>query len=123
MGWSSALFFFFQAEDGIRDVAVTGVQTCALPIFPSVVAGEWQTRHHVDREGSRIMASPRCRRRSTIRTGGTLGRARGDRTRLWDSQAEIRAEDEARLARQKAGPRQTQPFSFRRAHIRNLRGR
>src|SRR3989449_7853713 len=29
---SSRLFFFFQAEDGIRDVAVTGVQTCALPI-------------------------------------------------------------------------------------------
>src|SRR3989449_3198059 len=28
----SSLFFFFQAEDGIRDVAVTGVQTCALPI-------------------------------------------------------------------------------------------
>src|SRR2546422_6221919 len=27
-------FFFFQAEDGIRDVAVTGVQTCALPISP-----------------------------------------------------------------------------------------
>src|SRR5687768_18345163 len=27
------MFFFFQAEDGIRDVAVTGVQTCALPIF------------------------------------------------------------------------------------------
>src|SRR2546429_7080894 len=26
------LVFFFQAEDGIRDVAVTGVQTCALPI-------------------------------------------------------------------------------------------
>src|SRR5256884_1335607 len=27
------LCFFFQAEDGIRDVAVTGVQTCALPIY------------------------------------------------------------------------------------------
>src|SRR5256884_7123718 len=27
------IVFFFQAEDGIRDVAVTGVQTCALPIF------------------------------------------------------------------------------------------
>src|SRR5256886_6864547 len=26
------LFFFFQAEDGIRDLTVTGVQTCALPI-------------------------------------------------------------------------------------------
>src|SRR2546429_443061 len=29
----SYCFFFFQAEDGIRDVAVTGVQTCALPIY------------------------------------------------------------------------------------------
>src|SRR2546426_7420896 len=28
------LFFFFQAEDGIRDYKVTGVQTCALPISP-----------------------------------------------------------------------------------------
>src|SRR3712207_7710761 len=27
--------FFFQAEDGIRDIGVTGVQTCALPILPS----------------------------------------------------------------------------------------
>src|SRR3712207_6391975 len=27
-------FFFFQAEDGIRDIGVTGVQTCALPIYP-----------------------------------------------------------------------------------------
>src|SRR2546428_926991 len=26
-------FFFFQAEDGIRDLIVTGVQTCALPIY------------------------------------------------------------------------------------------
>src|SRR2546425_12933591 len=29
--WS--VFFFFQAEDGIRDKLVTGVQTCALPIY------------------------------------------------------------------------------------------
>src|SRR5262249_56473207 len=28
----SVVFFFFQAEDGIRDWSVTGVQTCALPI-------------------------------------------------------------------------------------------
>src|SRR2546430_7158629 len=28
----AVLFFFFQAEDGIRDLTVTGVQTCALPI-------------------------------------------------------------------------------------------
>src|SRR5699024_11423454 len=30
---SSSISFFFQAEDGIRDRNVTGVQTCALPIF------------------------------------------------------------------------------------------
>src|SRR2546427_6567407 len=30
-----SLFFFFQAEDGIRDLTVTGVQTCALPIWPA----------------------------------------------------------------------------------------
>src|SRR5699024_12875920 len=30
------VFFFFQAEDGIRDRNVTGVQTCALPIFLTV---------------------------------------------------------------------------------------
>src|SRR5207244_5361817 len=33
------LFFFFQAEDGIRDDLVTGVQTCALPICHSPAAG------------------------------------------------------------------------------------
>src|SRR5207245_3266031 len=31
-GWLF-VFFFFQAEDGIRDATVTGVQTCALPIL------------------------------------------------------------------------------------------
>src|SRR5204863_7545034 len=31
-------FFFFQAEDGIRDLYVTGVQTCALPIFGKTVS-------------------------------------------------------------------------------------
>src|SRR5690349_24206284 len=32
-------FFFFQAEDGIRDLYVTGVQTCALPISPPGYVG------------------------------------------------------------------------------------
>src|SRR3712207_1599849 len=34
----SVVFFFFQAEDGIRDIGVTGVQTCALPIWGMTVA-------------------------------------------------------------------------------------
>src|SRR5690606_40078124 len=40
--------FFFQAEDGIRDFHVTGVQTCALPICPCpkilIVVGQWLTK-------------------------------------------------------------------------------
>src|SRR5438445_3950097 len=32
------VFFFFQAEDGIRDIGVTGVQTCALPILSVAAA-------------------------------------------------------------------------------------
>src|SRR3954449_10470235 len=34
-------FFFFQAEDGIRDESVTGVQTCALPISESSSILQW----------------------------------------------------------------------------------
>src|SRR3712207_745256 len=33
------VLFFFQAEDGIRDIGVTGVQTCALPISYPIVGG------------------------------------------------------------------------------------
>src|SRR5258707_2022128 len=37
--WTCVLvLFFFQAEDGIRDIGVTGVQTCALPICTSAGA-------------------------------------------------------------------------------------
>src|SRR5690606_40143426 len=40
-------FFFFQAEDGIRDFHVTGVQTCALPIF---IDGQLEARASIRRE-------------------------------------------------------------------------
>src|SRR2546429_9522188 len=40
----SCFVFFFQAEDGIRDVAVTGVQTCALPISEAI-------RRHTGKNG------------------------------------------------------------------------
>ena len=36
-GGGGGVVFFFQAEDGIRDTSVTGVQTCALPILLWVV--------------------------------------------------------------------------------------
>src|SRR5829696_6239480 len=46
------LFFFFQAEDGIRDWSVTGVQTCALPIFAE---DDWEGWAMItERLGSRV---------------------------------------------------------------------
>src|SRR2546422_6683945 len=42
-------FFFLKAEDGIRDVAVTGVQTCALPISGSWHPCDWSKRLRRDR--------------------------------------------------------------------------
>src|SRR2546426_7784498 len=46
-------FFFFQAEDGIRDYKVTGVQTCALPIFdPRLFLLSGSDRDRPDRAGA-----------------------------------------------------------------------
>src|SRR3712207_7917776 len=47
------LFFFFQAEDGIRDIGVTGVQTCALPIFMDLC-----DRTEADRKGGHLARRP-----------------------------------------------------------------
>src|SRR3989442_11045685 len=41
-------FFFFQAEDGIRDADVTGVQTCALPIYERPGPERLSVRHRLD---------------------------------------------------------------------------
>src|SRR5215475_14976583 len=49
------LFFFFQAEDGIRDFHVTGVQTCALPICHHGLAERSE-----DRARDRVRGNPDC---------------------------------------------------------------
>src|SRR5256885_8548425 len=54
MSYYFMFFFFFQAEDGIRDYKVTGVQTCALPIFP----GPTVTRAHTHQETERPLHRP-----------------------------------------------------------------
>src|SRR5947209_17260407 len=55
-------FFFFQAEDGIRDIGVTGVQTCALPIYlgPRHVVSAGGSEQCLDRSfaGDRLQAAP-----------------------------------------------------------------
>src|SRR5216684_4776139 len=55
MDKSYDFFFFFQAEDGIRDVAVTGVQTCALPI-----SARHREVHPQDGGARRRAAGARC---------------------------------------------------------------
>src|SRR5690606_29452950 len=48
---------FFQAEDGIRDFHVTGVQTCALPIFLEILA-DWNNQIHRPIGGARRKVYP-----------------------------------------------------------------
>src|SRR5690606_40305372 len=75
---STLCYFFFQAEDGIRDFHVTGVQTCALPIWhdfsevpPSL---QWLAeRVHVTFRGTLIAASL-CGRH-VYRPADEIGRA------------------------------------------------
>src|SRR5688500_18113276 len=45
--------FFFQAEDGIRDYKVTGVQTCALPIYPRAKPAATLARHAYKSKGDK----------------------------------------------------------------------
>src|SRR2546430_11700624 len=47
-------FFFFQAEDGIRDLTVTGVQTCALPICERPVIVRTSKQNIAVRHQSRV---------------------------------------------------------------------
>ena len=54
---SFVLFFFFQAEDGIRDHCVTGVQTCALPICVHISFIFFRLKH-LNLEKNEISAVP-----------------------------------------------------------------
>src|SRR5256885_6605823 len=52
-------FFFFQAEDGIRDYKVTGVQTCALPISPGTepALAQVEVQNRIKKAEARLPAS------------------------------------------------------------------
>src|SRR5215813_8041610 len=67
--------FFFQAEDGIRDADVTGVQTCALPIWRSRPARP-STRGHGSPGADRTRTTPSPAPRSEERSVGKECRSR-----------------------------------------------
>src|SRR5256886_3927608 len=108
---SSRFFFFFQAEDGIRDLTVTGVQTCALPISdvaqehvrppdvardvlppagdrqptPSAVSGtRGRDHHHVAPVGQEMRA-----RRHTVRRAEAPDDRRGELAAVRDRQSVV----------------------------------
>src|SRR5207302_3502711 len=91
-------FFFFQAEDGIRDFHVTGVQTCALPIYRA-------TCHRCRRKRSRRR---NCRLRR--RTGALRGQHRRAPRLGWCAEAErgdgpARRSEERRVGKEGRGRR------------------
>src|SRR4051794_41878785 len=104
-------FFFFQAEDGIRDGRVTGVQTCALPISPlrpacricAPTTGPPRSVWRAGRNGGRNGAEARSRgpRGRGAGPSARSGEGRGgEKGRIWGGagslkKKEKRKEDEA----------------------------
>src|SRR2546430_10025395 len=88
-------FFFFQAEDGIRDLTVTGVQTCALPI--SAPRRDVDMRHVRDgRGGARGRAEARARALAEEDVGRCGGRSGG-----WAARgAGVRRSEERRVGKE-----------------------
>src|SRR5205809_2299107 len=86
--YSVIVFFFFQAEDGIRDVAVTGVQTCALPIsHPGLARAE--PDHHLG-----IAPAPGERQQHRDEHGRSEERRVGKECRSWWAPFHLKKKDE-----------------------------
>src|SRR5207247_3327878 len=69
----AVLYFFFQAEDGIRAPLVTGVQTCALPIY--------RRRHLAECRWHGVSDDHGCRSGRAVARGVARGECHGGRTR------------------------------------------
>src|SRR5207302_6771436 len=82
-------FFFFQAEDGIRDFHVTGVQTCALPICRAVPRAQ-----HLD-------SLPATRSADAQRSGGRGSQQRTNLTeRCRSGRSELMRSEERRVGKE-----------------------
>src|SRR3989475_11619492 len=99
--WLCVFFFFFQAEDGIRDLTVTGVQTCALPISETAPTRRVGRRDR-PRGGSGIGAParlwPACRGESRYSSGD--GTASTERARMSPPAQQTRRQRRRMVARQ-----------------------
>src|SRR2546422_605510 len=107
------LFFFFQAEDGIRDVAVTGVQTCALPISRGGGCGRGVARPAA---GRRVRGTRQRRRVPRRRThhAPAVARGRGQHQARGAQRARRRPEGAAQERRPGGGLVSQSPLPVRR---------
>src|SRR2546426_12832518 len=80
--WSCVSFFFFQAEDGIRDYKVTGVQTCALPISCAWALRSTSLRPWWERRSSMTCSTGGGGWNGSASRGGYVGGARQNRHRV-----------------------------------------
>src|SRR5437762_11493233 len=76
------IFFFFQAEDGIRDTSVTGVQTCALPIWSRISRRRRSSWGSNWRSGSKRRISSRSPKCGGPTTGPTSSSPRSEERRV-----------------------------------------
>src|SRR5258708_31632970 len=89
-------FFFFQAEDGIRDDLVTGVQTCALPIYRLIRKFQNFTLQRSDNRFER--PAPQIRAANASRKESVPGEEPGRLAlaRIWDDSSGLRTRSEER---------------------------
>src|SRR2546430_3220831 len=84
------LFFFFQAEDGIRDLTVTGVQTCALPISipnsaTTAILNSWagtEVREHFRRMDRRTPVTAPTMQRTMLLLCSSTSASRSEERRV-----------------------------------------
>src|SRR3712207_5412506 len=90
--WSNFVFFFFQAEDGIRDIGVTGVQTCALPILRKLSRRDLAVAIATGQDGAATVAATMALSAAAgievFATGGIGGVHRGARE-SWDVSGDL----------------------------------
>src|SRR2546425_4871905 len=122
-------FFFFQAEDGIRDKLVTGVQTCALPIYVFVVpldearTGDWSKLRSLLVAAEVLSPSTaradRFTKRRRYQEAGVplywIVDGEEQRVEVWTPDAELPTIETQRLVWRPAGARQ--PFTLELAEL------
>src|SRR5690554_8136408 len=94
-------FFFFQAEDGIRDADVTGVQTCALPIWRLASSENEAKRRRCTWQCDRLREASRDERSEERRVGKEC------RSRGWPDHEKKKEEDREKQEEHKGNRNRT----------------